>query len=106
MGSDDPTFTKLISAARDQLKKPWLIQGLDRSDIEERLGKLPASIENALAISAQVSAVLSEGAHGNPRQIKRFLNTLMLREAIAEERGFDDEIERSRRTTVLEMASK
>lgn len=95
LGSDDPTFTKLISAARDQLKKPWLIQGLDRSDIEEKLGKLPASIENALAVSAQVSAVLSEGAHGNPRQIKRFLNTLMLREAIAEERGFADDIERS-----------
>lgn len=95
LGSDDPTFTKLISAARDQLKKPWLFQGLDRSDIEEKLGKLPATIENALAISAQVSAVLSEGAHGNPRQIKRFLNTLMLREAIAEERGFADDIERS-----------
>lgn len=95
LGSDDPTFARLISAARDQLKKPWLIQGLDRSAIEKELGKLPAPIENALAISAQVSAVLSEGAHGNPRQIKRFLNTLMLREAIAEERGFADDIERS-----------
>jgi predicted KAP-like P-loop ATPase len=95
LGSDDPTFALLISVARDQLKKPWLIQGLDRSAIEAKLGRLPGPIENALAISAQVSAVLSEGAHGNPRQIKRFLNTLMLREAIAEERGFAEDIERS-----------
>ena len=43
-------------------------------------------------ISAVLSKILTEGAHGNPRQIKRFLNSMMLRRAIAEERGFGDEI--------------
>lgn len=95
LGSDDPTFVRLIDVAREQLKRPWLNQGLDRSAVEKKFDKVPSQIDNALAFSAQVSAVLSEGAHGNPRQIKRFLNTMMLREAIAEERGFADDIERS-----------
>ncbi len=94
LGKGDKHFGKLLDVARDQLKRPWLSQGLDRTALEEAMGTVPPKIEQALVTSAQVSAVLSEGAHGNPRQIKRFLNTLMLREAIAEERGFHAEIDR------------
>lgn len=45
---------------------------------------------NALATDLTHSAT-----HGNPRQIKRFLNSMMLRHAIAEERGFGDDIKRT-----------
>lgn len=90
----DPAFQKLLGVARQQLKRPWLSQGLERSAIEDEIGTIPSEIEQALAVSSHVSAILSEGAHGNPRQIKRFLNTMMLREAIAEERGFQEDIAR------------
>lgn len=89
-----PDFQKLLGVAREQLKRPWLSQGLERSAIEAAINPIPAEIEQALSVSSHVSAILSEGAHGNPRQIKRFLNTMMLREAIAEERSFRSNISR------------
>lgn len=94
MKAGDPIFRKLLDVAREQLKRPWLSQGLERSAIEAAIATIPAEVEQALAVSFHVSAILSEGAHGNPRQIKRFLNTMMLREAIAEERGFRGDIKR------------
>jgi hypothetical protein len=45
-------------------------------------------------LSAQLSPIMSEGTKGNPRQIKRFLNALMLREEIAKARGFGGDIQR------------
>jgi hypothetical protein len=57
-------------------------------------GPIPAEVEQALTISAHVTKILSEGTRGNPRQIKRFLNSMMLRHAIAEERGFGADIQR------------
>lgn len=55
---------------------------------------MPPEVDQALVISAHVTKILSEGTRGNPRQIKRFLNSLMLRHAIAEERGFGADIQR------------
>src|SRR5208283_92621 len=36
----------------------------------------------------------TDGSKGNPRQVKRFLNSLLLREAVAEARGFGADIKR------------
>jgi hypothetical protein len=47
---------------------------------------------NALALSDQIGPILASGTNGNPRQIKRFLNTLLLRERTAAARGFGDDI--------------
>lgn len=55
---------------------------------------MPADVTQALTISSQVTRILAEGTRGNPRQIKRFLNSMMLRHAIAEERGFAADIDR------------
>ena len=49
-------------------------------------------MENALQLADQLAYPLAEGAQGNPRQIKRFLNTLNLRLAIAEERKIIDDV--------------
>lgn len=38
-----------------------------------------SKVTECLSISKQVAEVLSKGLHGNPRQIKRFLNTLDMR---------------------------
>lgn len=45
-----------------------------------------------MALSDQIGPILASGAKGNPRQIKRFLNTLLLRERTASARGFGDDI--------------
>lgn len=94
LGSDHEKFALLLSAAREDLRRPWKSTGLDRTTASAALGELPPEVEQALTISAHVAKLLSEATRGNPRQIKRFLNSMMLRHAIAEERGFDADIQR------------
>lgn len=95
LGSDDERFVDLLSAGREALRRPWLGRGLDRNALAKAIGaNAPAELDHAVTISDQVSGMLYAGTHGNPRQIKRFLNSMMLRHAIARARGFGDDIQR------------
>lgn len=94
VGEDDANFVKLLAAARDDLRRPWQSSGLDRNAVHKAIGNpIPEPIDEALRVSEQVGRQLTDGTRGNPRQIKRFLNSLMLRKAIADERGFGDDIQ-------------
>jgi hypothetical protein len=89
----DKGFVKLLAAARKDMERPWESRALDRRQLEEVLGKpLPDAVAQAHTIGTVLAKILTDGTHGNPRQIKRFLNTMMLRQAIAQERGFGAEI--------------
>ncbi len=93
LGSGDAHFQKLLVAARAELRRPWQSSGL--AELEKPFGSsIPPHVAQALTVSKQISKILSDGTRGNPRQVKRFLNSMMLRQAIAEERGFADEIKR------------
>lgn len=91
-GEDDPAFNKLIAAARERLKRPWAAGALDVASVREALGAEASRANNALALSDRIGPILASGAKGNPRQIKRFLNTLVLRQRTAEARGFGDDV--------------
>jgi len=91
-GGESEEFVKLTDLAREVLRQPWKGTGLDRGAVEKTLGSVPAQVERAMELAGRIAPVLAEGARGNPRQIKRFINTMMLRLAIAEERGFRDEL--------------
>lgn len=86
------TFKKLVDLAREVLRRPWKGPGLDRKAIEGALGSVPAEVERSIELASRIAPILADGARGNPRQIKRFINTMMLRLAITEERGFRDEL--------------
>lgn len=88
LGEGDSDFGKLIKTARERLKKPWESSPLDYAAIRTALGDKAAKVQNALLISDQIGPILANGTKGNPRQIKRFLNTLILRQRTAEARGF------------------
>lgn len=91
---DDPNFVKLLAAGRAELRRPWQSSGLDRSAVHKALGaEIPDAVDEALRISEQITRLLTDGTRGNPRQIKRFLNSMALRKAIASERGFGDDIQ-------------
>lgn len=92
LGEADPDYEKLIVAAREKLKRPWVSGGLDASVFRSALGESAENANNALVLSDQIGPILASGTKGNPRQIKRFLNTLLLRERTAEARGFGDDI--------------
>ena len=91
-GEKSDEFSEIAGLAREVLRRPWKGPGLDRTAIGEALGSVPEEVERALELSGRIAPILADGARGNPRQIKRFINTMMLRLAIAEERGFLDEL--------------
>lgn len=92
LGEDDKDFNKLIAVARNLLKKPWESKPLDSVSIRTALGEKATKVQNALILSDQLGPILARGTKGNPRQIKRFLNTLILRQRMAEARGFGQDI--------------
>lgn len=92
LGENDPAFTELIKVARGLLTRPWLGGVLDAASTKTALGGKEKSAHNALMISDQIGPLLASGTRGNPRQIKRFLNTLLLRRASAEARGFGSDV--------------
>ncbi len=92
LGEDSAEFGQLITVARERLKRPWTGGALDAAMIKEALGDKASWAQNALTLSDQIGPILASGTKGNPRQIKRFLNALMLRQRTAEARGFGDDV--------------
>src|SRR6266436_2622482 len=92
LGEADQKYGKLIAAARERLKRPWENAPLDFAAIKAALGDATGSVQNAVTLSDQIGPILASGAKGNPRQIKRFLNSLLLRQQTAEARGFGDDV--------------
>src|SRR5690606_37543319 len=53
------------------------------------LGQLPAELDEDLALAQRIGPVLATILIGNPRQCKRFLNTLVMRCEMAKSRGVE-----------------
>ena len=92
IGEDDSDFAKLITAAREKLRRPWEGGALNIETLKSALGDKFSRVHSAISLSDQIASILASGTKGNPRQIKRFLNALLLRQRTAEARGFGDEI--------------
>lgn len=92
LGEADEQYEKLITVARERLKRPWDSAPLDFAAIKAALGDVTPSVQNAVTLSDQIGPILASGAKGNPRQIKRFLNSLLLRQETAKARGFGSEV--------------
>lgn len=92
LGEDDPAYSSLITVARGLLKRPWQSAGLDAQTVKTAMGHKAGQVQNALTLSDQIGPILASGTQGNPRQIKRFLNSLLLRHQTALARGFGDEV--------------
>lgn len=94
-GEESDEFKALAKLAKEALRRPWEGLGIERSKVAEALGSTPTAVANALDLANRIAPILTEGTRGNPRQVKRFINTMALRQAIAAERGFDQEIDLS-----------
>lgn len=92
LGDNDEEFGKLIAVARERLKRPWTKSVIDAEVIKTTLAAKAPLAEEALTLSDQIGPILAGGARGNPRQIKRFLNILLLRQRAAAARGFQAEV--------------
>lgn len=93
LGSEHAGFKNLLEKARDDMRRPWLSEGITAKAMGEAMGgSVPAQADQALVLAGQLTAMLAEGTKGNPRQIKRFLNSMLLRQEIGEARGFGGDI--------------
>lgn len=90
---DSAEFNKLLTGSVDKMKKPWENLGFTIEQLKEALGETYASVSNEITVSNQIADILAKNTQGNPRKIKRFINMLLLRDKIAEARGFGDSIQ-------------
>jgi len=92
VGEGHGGFDQLLDKAKSHLQKPWLGTGLSQSDIQAVDESKIDALNTAFMLAQQIAPILAEGTKGNPRQIKRFLNALLVRQVIAKARGFGDMI--------------
>jgi hypothetical protein len=92
LGEDTEEFKQLLELGRKALYKPWEGKSIESSEIKTILGSKFSDVSDLLITAEQITPILSAGAKGNPRQIKRFLNALSLRLQVSYDRGFGDAI--------------
>lgn len=82
-------FEKLIAEINKRKQKEFAAFILDNALVEEILPDNPNkdAVKDGLTVSKQLSIVLAAGLYGNPRQCKRFLNSLAMREDMATAKG-------------------
>lgn len=59
----------------------------DLSNYKDFFEDTTSELDDAIALCAQIVPVLAVGLNGNPRQVKRFLNTLLIRLEMANAKG-------------------
>jgi len=92
LGRQNAGFKELLKKAREDMRQPWLSKGISPRTLQETLGKEDGDAGHDLVLANQITSMLAEGTKGNPRQIKRFLNSMLLRREIGEARGFSTHI--------------
>ena len=74
---------------------------------KDTLGSISPELEADFTIANRIAPTLSRGLRGNPRQLKRFLNTMLLRLATARRRSIELDAAILAKLMVLEaVASK
>ena len=92
VGEGHEGFHTLLAKARESLNKPWLNAGISQTDVCAVDPAHHDDLAAAFLLAQRTGPILGEGTKGNPRQIKRFLNSLFVRHSIAEARGFSDSV--------------
>lgn len=80
----------LANAVIKKLSRPWALEPLTSEEIKRVAGEKYESVIENVKIAKSIDKILAENTNGNPRNIKRFLNMLLLRTEIAHNRGFDE----------------
>lgn len=82
-------FEKLIAGIRGKKQTEFDAFVLDFEQVEEILPYIQNKddVKEGLTVAKQLSFVLATGLYGNPRQCKRFLNSLAMREDMAKAKG-------------------
>jgi hypothetical protein len=91
LGAADRGFLEVLAQARILAKKPWIEQQLDLTPVKAAMAK-DESLRELHTLMLGIAPVLAAGTDGNPRQIKRFINSVFVRRRAAEARGLGAEV--------------
>jgi len=94
LGDDEAAYTAFVTTC-DELR----MGGGSLDDLEVEEG---SALAEHLVTATRLTPILYEKFHGNPRRIKRFLNDLNVRQAVARRRGFELEPDAVAKLMVLE----
>lgn len=91
-----PDEIKPAIARCDELRR-------ESGNLDDLTEAVSDNISWELALAARLTPILYEKLRGNPRRIKRFLNDLHVRQAIARRRGIDLDMEIVAKLMILEV---
>ena len=81
---------RLAETAIKKLNKPWALEPITTQEIQNVLSDTYDSMTENVMIAKSIDKILAQNTGGNPRNIKRFVNMLLLRTMVAHNRGFDE----------------
>ena len=81
--ADDEKFNKILDIVYDLTPN----QDFSMEQISDKAPDIAESCKQDMALARQISSVLAPSINGNPRQCKRFLNTLSMRLKLAQARN-------------------
>jgi hypothetical protein len=99
---DDEPFKKVRAEVRRRRAESGLMVAFNLGVAGDILGDVPPDLVGDLEWAAGIAPVLGAGLRGNPRQLKRFLNNLLLKARAAARRGVDLDLRVLAKLTVLE----
>jgi KAP family P-loop domain len=82
-------MVKVREAAADRRQQGQFAVAMNYGIAKGVLGTVSAELQADFTIANRIAPTLSRGLRGNPRQLKRFLNTLLLRLQTAKRRGVE-----------------
>lgn len=97
-----PDFQKVLEAASSVRREAGLAVAFNVGMAGDLLGDIPPVLAADLKWAADISPVLGASLRGNPRQLKRFLNNLLLKHRSAMRRGAPIELPVLAKLMVLE----
>lgn len=80
-------FEKLITYLNKRKKEQFLQFVVDYAMVSEFDRSVAEKVKDDILVAKQLASVLTKGLNGNPRQCKRFLNTLDMRLRMAKYKG-------------------
>ena len=79
----DTEFDGVLKYLQDKRKETPLDFRITMGMLKEHDDAIATKLNESLILSKQLSGILTQGLNGNPRQCKRFLNTLDMRQKMA-----------------------
>jgi hypothetical protein len=98
----DSDFQKVLKNASEVRRANGLAVAFNTGIAGAVLSDIPADLANDLKWAADISPILGASLRGNPRQLKRFLNNLLLKHRSAKRRGANLELPVLAKLMVLE----